>query len=77
MNHIRRLQAELHHTRTALAAKEEALQEFRIHLSGEKFIGTEFDGSRKDWIAVADVLRWLIHIAEVNVPAEAAEAEVS
>ncbi len=77
MNHIRRLQADLHCAQTELAAKEEALQEFRIHLSGEKFIGTEPDGNRKDWIAVADVLRWLTHITEVNVPAEAAEPGVS
>jgi hypothetical protein len=59
MNHIMRLQSELSAARAAIAATDDAIQDFREHLSGEKFRGFEADGSRKDWIAVADVLRWI------------------
>jgi hypothetical protein len=59
MNHIVRLQSELFAARAALAATDDAVQEFLVHLNGEKFCGFETDGSRKDWIAVADVLRWI------------------
>ena len=45
-----------------LSAKAEAIQEFRVHLAGAKFAGTEPDGSRKDWIAVSDVNAWLARI---------------
>lgn len=63
MNHIARLQADLAAARTALAAKDEALQEFRVHLAGGKFAGTKEDGRRKDWIAVTDVHAWLCRIS--------------
>jgi hypothetical protein len=64
MNYISRLQADLAATQSSLAAKERAIQEFRIHLDGEKFKGLEEDGSRKDWIATKDVLAWLTLIWE-------------
>jgi len=38
------------------------VQEFRVHLAGGKFAGTDPDGSRRDWIATADVLAWLANI---------------
>jgi hypothetical protein len=63
MNYITRLQAELADANSILAAKAEALQEFRVHLSGDKFAGFEPDGGRKDWIAVGDVNAWLARIA--------------
>jgi hypothetical protein len=59
MNHIMRLQTDLSTVRAELAAKAARIQAFRIHLTGEKFIGFEPDGSRKDWISVADVYAWL------------------
>jgi hypothetical protein len=55
MNHIHRLQADLDVARAALHATDQALREFRAHLVSEKFQGFEPDGSRKDWIAIADV----------------------
>ena len=63
MNHIARLQADLAAANAALEAKAEAIQEFRVHLAGDKFAGTEADGSRKDWIATSDVNAWLARIA--------------
>ena len=63
MNYIARLQAELATAEAALKAKAEALQEFRVHLAGDKFAGVEADGSRKDWIATSDVNAWLARIA--------------
>lgn len=66
MNHIVRLQADVATAHAALAAKAEAIQAFRVHLAGEKFRGIEADGSRKDWIAVADVLAWLATITDAG-----------
>ena len=40
------------------AATEQWESQFRSHLHSDKFKGTD-NGERKDWIAVADVLRWL------------------
>ena len=63
MNHIAQLQADLAAANAALEAKAEAIQEFRVHLAGDKFAGTEADGSRKDCIATSDVNAWLARIA--------------
>ncbi|PPQ34085.1 hypothetical protein [Rhodopila globiformis] len=63
MNYIARLQDELASVNAALVAKADAIQEFRVHLAGDKFAGFETDGGRKDWIAVADVNAWLARIA--------------
>ncbi len=62
MNHITRLQADLAAAQAVTAATAEAVQEFRVHLAGGKFAGTDPDGSRRDWIATADVLAWLANI---------------
>ncbi|MBW4025516.1 MAG: hypothetical protein HIU92_20740 [Proteobacteria bacterium] len=59
MNHIHALTTRATAAEAAVAAKDEEIQRFRIHLSGPKFQGTDLDGGRKDWIAVADVLAWL------------------
>ena len=59
MNHIVRLQADLSAAHAAIAARDEAIQAFRVHLDGDKFRGVEAGGARKDWIAVADVLAWV------------------
>ena len=66
MTYIRTLQGRLASAEEALRAKDEALTEFRIHLDGPKFQGTDADGARKDWIAVADVLRWLTRISQAG-----------
>ena len=52
MNYITRLRREANRT-------EAWLTDFEAHLLSDKFTGTEPSGERKDWIAVADVLRWL------------------
>ena len=66
MNYIARLQADLATAQASLSAKAEPIQEFRIHLAGDKFAGTAPDGSRKDWIAVSDVNAWLARIIEAE-----------
>ena len=63
MNHIVRLQTDLAAAQAEIAAKSDAIQEFRIHLAGSKFAGADADGSRKDWIATSDVDAWLTHIS--------------
>ena len=63
MNHIARLQADLDAARTAASATGEVIQESRVHLVGSKFAGTDADGSRRDWIATADVHAWLARVA--------------
>jgi hypothetical protein len=72
MNHIHRLQAEFTQARDQLAAVHDEIREFRIHLAGPKFCGHEPDGGRRDWIATADVHRWLDRIANAALRAELA-----
>jgi hypothetical protein len=66
MNHIARLQADLSAARAAIAARDDAIQAFRVHLDSEKFRGVESDGSRKDWVAVADVLAWMAIVRDAG-----------
>ncbi len=66
MNHIARLQADLSAAHAAITARDEAIQAFRVHLDSDKFRGIESDGSRKDWIAVADVLAWMAIIKDAG-----------
>jgi hypothetical protein len=66
MNHIARLQTDLSAARAAIMARDEAIHAFRVHLDGDKFRGIESDGSRKDWIAVADVLAWMAIIKDAG-----------
>lgn len=60
MNYIKRLEADLQAAQDKMAAMQEAMQEFRRHLQSSKFVNTETE--RNDWIAVADVQRWLDNI---------------
>ena len=62
MNYIARLQADLAVVQAILSVQDQVIEEFRAHLSGDKFAGTEADGSRKDWIAISDVQAWLARI---------------
>ena len=57
MNYIKQLQSEIADN----ADRAARAQEFREHLQSSKF-GPQSDGSRDDWIATADVLRWLQYI---------------
>lgn len=67
MNFIARLQADLAAARDSAMTKEAIIQEFRVHLAGDKFAGTEADGSRKDWIAGADVQAWIARLQAAGV----------
>jgi hypothetical protein len=75
MNHIHRLQAGFTQARDQIAAIESEILAFRVHLGGDKFCGYEPDGSRKDWIATADVYRWLDRIASAALPGEGDAAQ--
>jgi len=59
MNYILRLQSDIAAAQAEIAAKAAVVQEFRAHLLGPKFNGTHLDGSRRDWIAIADVHSWV------------------
>ena len=58
MNYIKQLQAEKAELLTQNEAMALLIRDFREHLQSSKF-GPQCDGSRGDWIATADVLRWL------------------
>ncbi len=62
MNHILRLQSDLAVAQAEIAAKAAVLQEFRWHLLGAKFSGSDPDGSRRDWIAIRDVDAWMVRL---------------
>jgi len=67
MNHILRLQSDLAAAQAEIAAKTAVVQEFRSHLLGAKFSGSDPDGSRRDWIAVGDVHSWLSRLLAAGV----------
>lgn len=56
MNYIKQLEQDKTNLITQLEAIKNELDSFRLHLNSNKFTGTEPDGSRKDWIATADVV---------------------
>lgn len=64
MNYIKQLEQERSELQEAAVSKAEKVQEFRAHLNSPKFAAVQQDGSRGDWIAVADVLRWLNYIEQ-------------
>ena len=65
MNHIHKLQNDLIERDRVLCDRLERTQEFRVHLQSDKFKNAE-GLSRRDWISVADVQRWLNYIQEGN-----------
>ena len=64
MNHIHRLQNDVADLSGQILRRAERIQEFREHLASPKFNSEQADGSRGDWIAVADVQRWLRYIED-------------
>lgn len=61
-NYIHQLEdqvTELAAQRTALEGRFQAMRE---HLARPKFAAVQPDGSRGDWIAIADVQRWLRYL---------------
>jgi hypothetical protein len=65
-NFIKTLQAENAEMKAKIEAMEHAMNLFRSHLCSSKFQGFEADGSRRDWIAVNDVFRWIETIREAE-----------
>lgn len=55
-NFIQNLQKENAELKEKLAKVNAELFNFYSFLHSDKFIGTESDGSRKDWIATGDVI---------------------
>ena len=64
MNYIHQLQAEVVDLNDQHLRRAERIQEFREHLASPKF-GPQADGTRGDWISVADVQRWLRYIEDI------------
>jgi len=65
-SYITRLREQVEGLEADDKALRERAQEFRVHLAGPKFSGTETDGSRKDYIATADVERWIEYVLNGN-----------
>jgi len=64
-NYINRLENDLKAAQDKLAAMKEEIQNFRRHLQSSKFQNVEGQ-DRNDWIAVADVQRWLDNIVNAE-----------
>lgn len=64
-NYIHTLQARVEELESRPQQKAELVAAFRQHLLSPKFSGLDQDGSRKDWIATGDVLRWLAELERV------------
>lgn len=64
MNYIHQLQSEVVDLNDQILRRADRIQEFREHLSLPKFAEQQQDGSRGDWISVADVRRWLQYIED-------------
>jgi hypothetical protein len=64
MNYIKQLEAEKAELQDTLIGRAERIQELREYLGSRKFNYDPADGSRTDWVAVADVRRWLQYIEE-------------
>ncbi len=61
-NYIKTLEARVEELEARLQEKAELVAAFHQHLLSPKFSGLDQDGSRKDWIATGDVLRWLAEL---------------
>jgi hypothetical protein len=68
MNYIKQLEVDKAELTDAIITRAERIQEFREHLLSPKFAPVQSDGSRGDWIAVADVFRWLQYIEDTGQP---------
>lgn len=65
MNYIETLRTMNRELTNQHADMVERIEYFRQHLLTPKFTGLDSDGSRKDWIATGDVLRFLEDIKRV------------
>lgn len=64
MNFIHRLKAEGAAKDAAIKRTTEELDAFVAFLHTAKFVGTDDDGSRKDWISTRDVLARMAFLRE-------------
>lgn len=64
-NYIKTLEGRVEELESRLQEKAELVAAFRQHLLSPKFSGLDQDGSRKDWIATGDVLRWLAELERI------------
>jgi hypothetical protein len=65
MNYIHQLQNHIVEINDTLLKRSDRIQEMREHLASAKF-GPQADGSRGDWISVADAQRWLWYIEGIS-----------
>jgi hypothetical protein len=68
MNYIKQLEVTTVELNDAILTRAERIQEFREHLFSSKFAPVQSDGSRGDWIATKDVLRWLQYLDDTGQP---------
>lgn len=61
-NYIHRLEAEVREAQAAAQALADRFQVLREHLALPKYAPVQPDGTRGDWIATADVQRWLRYL---------------
>jgi hypothetical protein len=59
MNYIKTLESISADRASRLETIAHEIEWLRQHLLSSKFQGLDVDGARKDWIATADVLRWI------------------
>jgi hypothetical protein len=59
VNYIKSLQQQLAELQGQREQTRDSIERFLAHLHSAKFVGTQQDGSRKDWIATGDVIEWL------------------
>ena len=64
MNYIKQLEADKVELNNTIITRAERVQELREYLASTKFNYDPTDGSRTDWVALADVRRWLQYIEE-------------
>jgi hypothetical protein len=65
MNYIKTLQQIGDERGERLCQIHERIESMRAHLLSPKFAAVQSDGSRGDWIATADVNRWLQYIEDI------------
>ena len=56
MNYINKLESERNGLAHNINRTDYAIQEFKEYLMGDKFIGFDCQGDRKDWISTAEAL---------------------
>jgi len=62
VNYIKQLETAKAELQDAITTRVERVREFREYLQSSKFAPVQSDGSRGDWIATAEVDRWLRYI---------------